>query len=453
MPVLADVLTPEKAHLPLVRPATRAEHEAFASVDRRTYRRMTPSELSWLSGVRLKHGTAVSLIDLSVGGAQIEGATRFKPGTSIVIEIESEESQLAIPARVLRCHLSGLAPHPIYRGALRFARPLELPDGPATGGQTDADYNPVHECARLSLALERSSESNGAIPVIANPVAAKVWAGALATVLAMIESASGRRAGVPFRQEMSWLLRAIIRCVEKGATPDVLLRAIVERVRCSVPVLTIRVVHAGAALTIQSNGAVFDLPAAPHRTATKLLVELPTGCRLEEWQQEFLKAAARLIAATQDIEPALMSEPEVDRAKIFADPPGWIRLVVRYTDGHLMKGYSRNFTPSNGQIDVWPVPDGPPASRVTVSLTHLKAAFFVHDPSSLPPLAGPSPFEADSRPGRRIIVTFVDGEVMCGTTLDYSPGCPGFFVVPADAQTNNLRVFVVSAAVRHARFL
>src|SRR5258708_5403007 len=109
MPSLATS-NPERV-LSLVRPATAAEHHTFAPSDRRTHRRLTLSELSWLDRVRLKYGPAVSLIDLSEGGAQIETPTRFQPGSTVVIEIAGHEDDIAVPARVLRCQISRLAPH------------------------------------------------------------------------------------------------------------------------------------------------------------------------------------------------------------------------------------------------------------------------------------------------------------------------------------------------------
>ncbi len=124
--------------------------------------------------------------------------------------------------------------------------------------------------------------------------------------------------------------------------------------------------------------------------------------------------------------------------------------MVRYTDGRLLKGYSRNFMPSKKQIDLWSAPDGPPESRITIPLTHLKAAFFVQDFAGLASYVGP--VEETVAAGRRINVTFADGEVLSGTTLNYSPGGPGFFVVPVDAKTNNLRVFVISSAIRKVQF-
>jgi hypothetical protein len=48
--------------------------------------------------------------------------------------------------------------------------------------------------------------------------------------------------------------------------------------------------------------------------------------------------------------------------------------------------------------------------------------------------------------GRKIGVVFKDGEVLVGTTQGYDRSRPGFFVVPADAESNDERVYVRLAA-------
>jgi hypothetical protein len=55
--------------------------------------------------------------------------------------------------------------------------------------------------------------------------------------------------------------------------------------------------------------------------------------------------------------------------------------------------------------------------------------------------------------GKKIEVTFKDGEVLVGTTTGYDTQRPGFFLFPADDKTNNTRTFVVTAAVKGVRFL
>jgi len=50
-------------------------------------------------------------------------------------------------------------------------------------------------------------------------------------------------------------------------------------------------------------------------------------------------------------------------------------------------------------------------------------------------------------------VVFKDGEVMVGTTYGYRPGRAGFFVVPADADSNIQRCYVLTAATQEVSFI
>ena len=89
-----------------------------------------------------------------------------------------------------------------------------------------------------------------------------------------------------------------------------------------------------------------------------------------------------------------------------------------------------------------------------VSVKELKAVFFVKD------FVGNEAYneikhfaEGQQYSGRKVEVTFTDGEVLVGSTIGYDPSRLGFFVTPVDPQSNNLRVFVISAAVKNFRFL
>ena len=46
----------------------------------------------------------------------------------------------------------------------------------------------------------------------------------------------------------------------------------------------------------------------------------------------------------------------------------------------------------------------------------------------------------------------MDGEVVRGTTLNYTVEGSGFFLSPHEPRGNNLRIFVVHDAVRHVQF-
>ncbi|NLA41334.1 MAG: hypothetical protein GX874_07990 [Smithella sp.] len=55
--------------------------------------------------------------------------------------------------------------------------------------------------------------------------------------------------------------------------------------------------------------------------------------------------------------------------------------------------------------------------------------------------------------GRKIRVLFKDGEEMIGTTRGYQLNRQGFFVIPADPQSNVERCCVVTKATREVRFV
>ena len=198
------------------------------------------------------------------------------------------------------------------------------------------------------------------------------------------------------------------------------------------------------------------VPAAQGRPG-RLLIEFPRGCRIEEWHFQLLKASAHLAALCRDIESLLearaATQPSVPAtsAAPMPAPPGWHRMVVRYRDGRMLKGFGRDFLPERGQVHISSSPDAPPQSRITVLLAQLKAIFFVHDfdgvkPGADVPIATPTS-------GRRIVVTFLDGEVLTGVTITYTADGPGFFVTPTtDVKTNNHRIFVVGSAVRQVQF-
>lgn len=121
-------------------------------------------------------------------------------------------------------------------------------------------------------------------------------------------------------------------------------------------------------------------------------------------------------------------------------------VVARYLNGKVVKGYTQDFFPEQM---VFHVLEQGKSGTVPVSLTDLKAVFFVRDlvGNALRNKNRAFP-NVDSGPqqGRRIAVHFQDGELLVGYALTYSAEKPGFFVFPYDPLGNNLRVYVM----RHA---
>jgi Family of unknown function (DUF6982) len=131
-----------------------------------------------------------------------------------------------------------------------------------------------------------------------------------------------------------------------------------------------------------------------------------------------------------------------------------VKVVMRYADGRIIKGYTNDFMPAKLVLHVRPVESAPTERGVEVSVKELKAIFFVKDFVGDPSYSEIKDFpQGQYFAGRKVKVTFTDGEVLVGATLGYDPGRLGFFITPPDAQSNNLRVFVVSAAVSDFRYL
>ena len=130
-----------------------------------------------------------------------------------------------------------------------------------------------------------------------------------------------------------------------------------------------------------------------------------------------------------------------------------VKVVVRYAAGDLIKGYTQDFFPNKESFHVFPA-DQSPVKPVEILVRDLKAIFVVRDFMGNSRYSEQKKFmEGDKISGKRVEVAFSDGEVMVGSTLGYDRNRPGFFIFPADPNSNNIRVFAVSSAVREIRRL
>ena len=130
-----------------------------------------------------------------------------------------------------------------------------------------------------------------------------------------------------------------------------------------------------------------------------------------------------------------------------------VKVVVRYSCGRVIKGFTQDFFPTKKLFHLTTV-DNPSAGQIEVSIEDLKAIFMVRD------FIGHSLYkerkkyiEEEKSSGKQVEVTFIDGEVLVGSTLSYDPKRQGFFIFPADPKSNNIRVYVVSSFVEKVRYL
>lgn len=69
----------------------------------------------------MRTGPELTVVDLSDGGALVEGAVRLLPGTRIDVHVMTRSGRVLTRARVTRARVCALAANRVvYRGALAF---------------------------------------------------------------------------------------------------------------------------------------------------------------------------------------------------------------------------------------------------------------------------------------------------------------------------------------------
>ena len=92
-------------------------------VERRRSTRRTPDAHEPLARVRLRAGRELDVVNVSAGGALVEGVARLLPGTHADVHVTTRHGRVLVRSRVVRacvCHLQSDLLR--YRGALAFDR-------------------------------------------------------------------------------------------------------------------------------------------------------------------------------------------------------------------------------------------------------------------------------------------------------------------------------------------
>jgi hypothetical protein len=126
------------------------------------------------------------------------------------------------------------------------------------------------------------------------------------------------------------------------------------------------------------------------------------------------------------------------------------RVVAHLRDGRIRKGIVHDFDPSAEAVHLLPAEGGGIPIRIVTS--ELKALFFVKDFVGNREYRAPNAFGKSHTPGRRCIVTFLDGESIYGTAPQYDRDARGFMLYPVDDADNNIKLFVSHSAVREVSF-
>jgi hypothetical protein len=124
-------------------------------------------------------------------------------------------------------------------------------------------------------------------------------------------------------------------------------------------------------------------------------------------------------------------------------------VVLHFIGGKVRKGITEDFFPNKDRFHFREQESGEIAE---IRLSELKAVYFVKSFDGKADYREKSDVERVGC-GKKIRVSFRDGETQVGYTQGFSPGRAGFFVFPADPDCNNDRVFVVTAATAKIDFI
>jgi hypothetical protein len=131
-----------------------------------------------------------------------------------------------------------------------------------------------------------------------------------------------------------------------------------------------------------------------------------------------------------------------------------VKIVVRFADERILKGYSQDFFPNKPVFHLVRNIARGSANQKEIHVSDLKAIFFVKTFAGNPDYKERKSFaEGDIVQGRKVEIAFVDGEILQGSVLGYNPKDSGFFLFPSDPKSNNHRVFVVNSAVKNFKYL
>lgn len=119
-------------------------------------------------------------------------------------------------------------------------------------------------------------------------------------------------------------------------------------------------------------------------------------------------------------------------------------VVLRFRDGNLTRcSLTRDFTPLDFAVEA--VTDEGESLRVSIS--DLKAVFFLKNPRRREAEMQLGTLVADPPSGAPTRVEFFDGEIIHGVVQEYRMEDSGFFLYPTSQESNNEKVFVVARSI------
>ena len=121
------------------------------------------------------------------------------------------------------------------------------------------------------------------------------------------------------------------------------------------------------------------------------------------------------------------------------------KVVAHFSNGTVLKGQTWDFAPARKNFHLTLTAGG---GQIPVALPDLKAVFFVRDFEGDSDYVRRWNLDCGDNTGKKLMITFADGEVLFGTTQGFHPEETSFFLYPADPDSNNIRVFVINSSVQ-----
>ncbi len=132
------------------------------------------------------------------------------------------------------------------------------------------------------------------------------------------------------------------------------------------------------------------------------------------------------------------------------------KVVVKYQDGKIIKGWIEDFRPDRESFIFYPLIEYSEEEMLEIKFSSLKAVFFIKDFAGNKNYKKVRKFDVKTKvtPGqRKLIVKFKDGEHLYGTSHGYGRYKVGFFVYPIDPKDNSERIFAIHSAVESVRLM
>ncbi len=124
------------------------------------------------------------------------------------------------------------------------------------------------------------------------------------------------------------------------------------------------------------------------------------------------------------------------------------KVVLHFVGGKILKGTTEDFFPNK---ETFNVKDSKTGTNTQINFLNLKAVFFVKSFVGNP--AYQEKIDAERVGfGKKIRIVFKDCETLIGYTQGYTPNRPGFIVFPADPNSNNERIFVITKSTSEVKF-